>query len=81
MKKILGCYIFTNAYCYHIKMFREELERVVGDSIRETGPDGISNLLNDVMTIKQGAGGTGGRSFRRRVTSTNCYVCMTDYPM
>jgi len=40
------------------KMFREELERVVGDSIRETGPDGISNLLNDVMTIKQGAGAT-----------------------
>ena len=38
-------------------MFREELERVVGDSICETGADGISALLSDVMHIKQGGGG------------------------
>jgi len=39
------------------KMFREELERVVGDSMRETGTEGISALLSDVMSIKQGGGG------------------------
>jgi len=36
------------------KMFREELERVVGDSLRETGTEGISALLSDVMNIKSG---------------------------
>jgi len=36
------------------KMFREELERVVGDSIREGGTEGISALLSDVMNIKSG---------------------------
>lgn len=38
----------------HSKLFREELERVVGDSIREGGADGISALLSDVMNIKSG---------------------------
>merc|ERR1712142_981788 len=37
------------------KMFREELERVVGDSLRESGTDGISALLSDVMNIKNGS--------------------------
>jgi len=37
------------------QLFREELERVVGDSIRESGTDGISALLSDVMNIKNGS--------------------------
>merc|ERR1712130_309804 len=37
------------------QLFREELERVVGDSIRESGADGISALLSDVMNIKSGS--------------------------
>lgn len=36
------------------QLFREELERVVGDSIRESGTEGISALLSDVMNIKNG---------------------------
>jgi len=40
------------------KMFREELERVVGDSIRESGADGISALISDVMNIKSGTSST-----------------------
>jgi len=36
------------------QLFREELERVVGDSIRESGTDGISALISDVMNIKNG---------------------------
>jgi len=36
------------------QLFREELERVVGDSIRESGTEGISALLSDVMNIKSG---------------------------
>jgi len=37
------------------KMFREELERVVGDTFRESGTDGISALISDVMNIKTGS--------------------------
>jgi len=37
------------------KLFREELERVVGDSLRDSGTDGISALLSDVMNIKSGS--------------------------
>merc|ERR1740119_41034 len=37
------------------QLFREELERVVGDSIRESGADGISALISDVMNIKSGS--------------------------
>jgi len=40
------------------KMFREELERVVGDSLRESGADGISALISDVMNIKSGTTST-----------------------
>merc|ERR1719422_1908481 len=36
------------------QLFREELERVVGDSLRESGSDSISALLSDVMNIKSG---------------------------
>merc|ERR1719158_2132253 len=36
------------------QLFREELERVVGDSMRESGTEGISALLSDVMNIKNG---------------------------
>merc|ERR1719244_2047468 len=39
-------------------MFREELERVVGDSLRESGADGISALISDVMNIKSGTTST-----------------------
>ena len=34
------------------KLFREELERVVTDSLRDSGADGISNLLSE-MSVKQ----------------------------
>ena len=37
------------------KMFRDELERVVGDSIRESGADSIAGLISDVMNIKTGS--------------------------
>merc|ERR1711892_1221872 len=37
------------------QLFREELERVVGDSVRESGADGSSALLSDVMNIKSGS--------------------------
>ena len=35
------------------KLFREELERVVSDSLRDSGADGISNLLSDMMSVRQ----------------------------
>ena len=38
-----------------LQLFREELERVVGDSMRESGTEGISALLSDVMNIKNGS--------------------------
>ena len=38
-----------------MQLFREELERVVGDSIRESGADGIAGLISDVMNIKTGS--------------------------
>ena len=36
------------------KLFREELERVVGDSLRESGADSLAGLVSDVMNIKTG---------------------------
>jgi len=42
------------------KLFREELERVVGDSLRDSGADGISALLSDVMNIKSGSSAAAG---------------------
>merc|ERR1719228_3241727 len=49
------------------QLFREELERVVGDSIRESGADGISSLLSDVMNIKSGT-----------APATSCVVPIND---
>ena len=37
------------------KLFREELERVVGDSLRDSGADSIAGLISDVMNIKTGS--------------------------
>merc|ERR1719317_307664 len=39
------------------QLFREELERVVGDSLRDTGSDSIAGLISDVMNIKTGNAG------------------------
>ncbi len=41
------------------KLFREELERVVNDSIAESGADGISSMLSEMMKSKGGGGGGG----------------------
>jgi len=48
------------------QLFREELERVVGDSMRESGTEGISALLSDVMNIKNGT------------PSTSCVIPIND---
>merc|ERR1719348_1386961 len=50
------------------QLFREELERVVGDSIRESGTEGISALLSDVMNIKNGSS----------VPASSCVVPIND---
>jgi len=39
------------------QLFREELERVVGDSLRDSGSDSIAGLISDVMNIKTGNAG------------------------
>ena len=38
-----------------LQLFREELERVVGDSLRESGSESLAGLLSDVMNIKSGS--------------------------
>ena len=38
-----------------LQLFREELERVVGDTLRESGSDSLAGLLSDVMNIKSGS--------------------------
>jgi len=38
------------------KLFREELERVVTDSLRDSGADGLSNILGDMMSTKKSGG-------------------------
>jgi len=40
------------------QLFREELERVVGDSLRESGSESLAGLLSDVMNIKSGTPAT-----------------------
>ncbi len=40
---------------FPFQLFREELERVVGESLRESGAEGISALISDVMNIKTGS--------------------------
>merc|ERR1711936_216897 len=39
------------------KLFREELERVVSDSIKDSGADGVTKLLSNMMNVKQSNGG------------------------
>jgi len=61
------------------QLFREELERVVGDSIRESGADGISALLSDVMNIKSGSLMVNPYSYNKRsAPSTSCVVPIND---
>jgi len=61
------------------QLFREELERVVGDSIRESGADGISALLSDVMNIKSGSLTVHPNSYSKRsAPSTSCVVPIND---
>jgi len=38
------------------KLFREELERVVTDSLRDSGADGLSNILSEMMPTRQSGG-------------------------
>merc|ERR1711981_842182 len=38
------------------KLFREELERVVSDSLRESGADGVTKLLSNMMNVKSSGG-------------------------
>ena len=38
-----------------LQLFREELERVVGDTLRESGSESLAGLLSDVMNIKSGS--------------------------
>merc|ERR1711892_1568557 len=61
------------------QLFREELERVVGDSIRESGADGISALLSDVMNIKSGSLTVNPYSYSKRsAPSSSCVVPIND---
>jgi len=61
------------------QLFREELERVVGDSIRESGADGISALLSDVMNIKSGSLLVNPNSYNKRsAPATSCVVPIND---
>merc|ERR1719323_2147805 len=41
------------------KLFREELERVVSDSLKDSGADGVTKLLSNMMNVKQSTGGPG----------------------
>ncbi|XP_040567402.1 protein hu-li tai shao isoform X2 [Lepeophtheirus salmonis] len=36
----------------HSKLFREELERVVTDSLRDNGGEGLSSILSNVMNVR-----------------------------
>merc|ERR1712123_430120 len=61
------------------QLFREELERVVGDSIRESGADGISALLSGVMNIKSGSLTVNPYSYSKRsAPSSSCVVPIND---
>merc|ERR1711981_1009612 len=40
------------------KLFREELERVVSDSLKESGADGVTKLLSNMMNVKSSGGTT-----------------------
>lgn len=38
--------------------FREELERVVSDSLKESGAEGLTSMLSNMMNVKASGGGT-----------------------
>merc|ERR1719499_2051575 len=59
------------------QLFREELERVVGDSIRESGTEGISALLSDVMNIKSGSLMVNPYSYNT-TAATSCVIPIND---
>jgi len=40
------------------KLFREELERVVSDSLKESGAEGLTSMLSNMMNVKASGGGT-----------------------
>lgn len=42
------------------KLFREELERVVSDSLNESGAEGLSSMLSDMMNVKGRSGAAVG---------------------
>ena len=42
------------------KLFREELERVVTDSLKETGTESITAMLSNMMNVKAGSAGAVG---------------------
>ena len=50
-------YIITNVLSetFWLQLFREELERVVGDSLRDSGADSVAGLISDVMNIRSGS--------------------------
>jgi len=39
------------------KLFREELERVVSDSLKDSGADGLTKMLSNMMNVKPASGG------------------------
>ena len=40
------------------KLFREELERVVSDSLKDSGADGLTKMLSNMMNVKSSGGTT-----------------------
>ena len=52
------------------KLFREELERVVSDSLRDSGADGISDMLSNMLNVRQGSA-VGGGAYRSSVIPIN----------
>jgi len=62
------------------QLFREELERVVGDSIRESGADGIAGLISDVMNIKTGSLQVNPFSFNKSCSqpANSCVIPIND---
>lgn len=52
------------------KLFREELERVVSDSLRDSGADGVSDMLSNMLNVRQG-GAVAGGGYRSAVIPIN----------
>ena len=55
--KVRSIYIITKVLSktFCLQLFREELERVVGDSLRDSGADSVAGLISDVMNIRSGS--------------------------